>query len=700
MKVLAGILYLTWEDLQELGVPYMSISSGVKRYRAGSSSSWRSVQDPDDRRRSLVDYDTIPGTTFKKYGLPTAKSLLEQAEANSAGAMQRELQEMLPACPKEDVAYLHGYRIPKQEMDIKTGEMRVEFTAGLPEAVIQEYIMKCRWLKLMAQIVEGTVIADRVLRVAGKMAQLQKLQAMATNSGVELPSAYTRLLQKVKQYASEGAAAVVSKKYGNQNSNKISGTGLEFLIYLLSDSRKFDANTIAQMYNEHAVKTGAFEVLSTSAIRYNMARPEVKQQWYGERNGYKAFANTYGHELSTRKASFRDALWVIDGTKVNLFYRSADGRAKAQLNMVVVMDAYSGTFLGWAIQEKEDSEAIAKAMYMALKHTGMYAPHQVLYDNDASNIKFFANWQGGGFPAMPYNGKSKPIERAFGRYQDSVLRTAKNFTGMNITARSERARVNDEAIKISSLPTREEAIMQAEKSLRTYNLMVNPVAGASPLALYESSKHTVALGHKIEGLQEVMLFWQWRARAVTYSNAGITLENNGARLQYEVYSNEGIPDATFVLKHIGRSFYVRQNVLGDGNSIALFTGETQETARFVAFANSKIRVARALVDMQGGEREFINASLNTRKAAVKLAKDAAKERKERLAELLGDGIEDPLLARNKEAQLNAEALMLEEQLQKREQLLEDLNEEPVLAETPKKRLLTAAERAAEAYKKL
>ncbi len=59
---------------------------------------------------------------------------------------------------------------------------------------------------------------------------------------------------------------------------------------------------------------------------------------------------------------------------------------------------------------------------------------------------------------QPYNGKSKTIESAFGRFQMQFLKRDWFFTGQNITAKSDESKANEEFVMAnkSNLPSLED----------------------------------------------------------------------------------------------------------------------------------------------------------------------------------------------------------------------------------------------------
>jgi len=71
----------------------------------------------------------------------------------------------------------------------------------------------------------------------------------------------------------------------------------------------------------------------------------------------------------------------------------------------------------------------------------------------------------------PYNGRSKTIESAFGRFQSQVMHKLWFFTGQNITTKKEESRPNMEFILANkeNLPTLDEAIKQYKECRAEWN---------------------------------------------------------------------------------------------------------------------------------------------------------------------------------------------------------------------------------------
>ena len=128
--------------------------------------------------------------------------------------------------------------------------------------------------------------------------------------------------------------------------------------------------------------------------------------------------------MKTRMPQLRDALWYGDGTKLNLYYKNEQGKM-CTTSVYEVMDAYSETLLGYDIAPNENFDSQYRAYRMAVETSGS-RPYEIVTDNQGGHSKgdaigFFQRITILHRPTMPYNGNSKTIESAFGRFQSQIL---------------------------------------------------------------------------------------------------------------------------------------------------------------------------------------------------------------------------------------------------------------------------------------
>jgi hypothetical protein len=672
MQLIQDILYLDWAELEAFGVPFKTIDSGTMRNRNGNGKSWVSVKDPADGRRNLVRYDSIPAATFKTYQLPSVDSL----KATLAKQTQKEgkvrLLSMLPALSAEAINQLGNYRIKREVLQPGTGELQLKDMGGLPSNKLQGYLNEARWLELcMLPVWKVATERKRLSGFATAKETMAWIAETANEYGVKLPKAYSQLLAKIENYKAQGIISLVHKAYANRNAEKVNELGEALLMQLAADRRKPNSLQVAEAYERAVAESnGLLSPVSDSTIKRWLRNPEIAQQIVLNRDGYSAWKNTYQYKMKGRRPSFSDAIWYIDGTKHNIYYRETrrgQQSVAAKLNMIAVLDGHTDAMVGWVITEKENNITIGEAVRHAIKRAGNVLPHQFLYDQDSANLAFFKNnYIGTHWPAMANNGESKLIERAFGRFQDTVLRGWHSFTGMNITAKSSRSRVNnaktseDEHLKlpISRLPSREEAIAIAEKALRIWNSTLTANGKTRWENYMEGKREEPAM--RVSEMEDMQMFWQFRESSVQYSNNGLIIERNKVKYSYEVYQNsngEQVPDVEFNLRYMTQNFWIKEDLSNPKAPIALFLKDSNEQLRFVAFAHKRNEVARAVADYDSTTKARIEESLKAKKKQQAAILDRAKENGAMLKSI---GFNANVEIYSKEAEARAEAELYEE----------------------------------------
>ena len=78
------------EKILDYGIDENTIRTGCKRSRKGERNSWQSKKSDTDRRKVLIDLDSIPERTRLKYGIPTGAEYLEQQNQLLAEQLQKE----------------------------------------------------------------------------------------------------------------------------------------------------------------------------------------------------------------------------------------------------------------------------------------------------------------------------------------------------------------------------------------------------------------------------------------------------------------------------------------------------------------------------------------------------------------------------------------------------------------------------------
>jgi hypothetical protein len=502
------------------------------------------------------------------------------------------------------------------EPDVRAKEFfrRHELGDGrrLPQATIDEYAANASILNAIR-----TLINDRkALRSAlgGKTAAPWEAISKAVNEidQVEyphtLPANPRRLQEKYKQYLDEGYQVLIHKGFANQNSEKITQeAGLWILSRWADRVRKVPGERqMMDEYNAMAPVKGWKPVKQVATIHNFLFQEDIKQLWYGHRYGELVAKEKYAYQHKTQLPVMRDTLWYSDGTKLNYFYLSSEGKVET-VQVYEVIDAYSEVFLGHFISSSENYEAQFRAYKAALRFAGQ-RPYEIRYDNQGGHKKLETGDLMGRLAHLhintsPYNGKSKTIESAFGRFQQEFLKKDWFFTGQNIQARKQESKVNMEFILANktNLPSLETIKEIYAARRREWNEAPHPVTGLSRMETYRNSYNPKAM--PVGEFDLVDIFWVLRKEPVTYRAHGLSFREKNEKYEYVVMGDDRKPDISFHRANIDRKFWVKFDP-DDMDLIYLFDKDASGL-RLVTAAQTKPEVHRAIQEQEEGEAVFI-----------------------------------------------------------------------------------------------
>ena len=490
----------------------------------------------------------------------------------------------------------------------------------LTETLIEQYHAKIKVFNAIKQYIEENTIRQRAL--GKKDTALWKALAEAVHKldkelyPHRLPKHYRRLKEKYTMYINTGYKAVIHKGVGNKNTEKLSGEAKVWLLQRWADpvNRCTSIPALFAEYNSTA-KEKAWKPIKSEQTIHNYL-DEVKHLWYASRYGEKRAKEQFSYHIGTKLPTMRDGLWYSDGTKLNLYYQDENGKI-ATINVYEVMDAYSELLLGFHISKTENYEAQFMAYKMAVK-TSESRPYQISFDNQGGHKKlttgnFLTKLAKLAIRTQPYNGKSKTIENAFGRFQSQVLKKRWFYTGGNITTKSIESKVNTEFILANphKLPTLPELINEYKKAREEWNTMPHPRTGISRLEMYQNSINPET--QKLSLLEMVDIFWIERPKTVKLSPYGLRIKENGVEKHYMKYKDDGItPDVAWLEKNVRKDFIVKYDP-DDESLIYLYEKTADGDKRFVTALTPKIFVSRGKQEQTSEDLQHINAALNENK---------------------------------------------------------------------------------------
>lgn len=427
-----------------------------------------------------------------------------------------------------------------------------------------------------------------------------------------LPANIMRLKGKINDYKKRGYASLISRKFCNDNTLKITEEAGKLIIALRrSRVPVYTVEQIFEEYNRIAPEREWKPLKSVQSLRLFLNRPEIEPLWYDAVYGELAAKQRYQRKHKTVMPTMRDSLWYADGTKLNLYYKAYDKDGKWTMKttqVYEVIDAYSEVLLGYHISDSEDFRAQYNAFRMAIGTAG-HRPYEIVTDNQGGHKKLEA---GGFFDRItghvsrrtaPYNPQSKSIEALFGRFQSQILRKDWRFTGQNITTKTAKSRPNLEFVLANqeSLYTLEELKVAYAKAREEWNLAPHPATGRPRIEMYRESINPDTQPVGVNDMVE--MFWIITDKPSTFTSAGITISVTKKKYTYEVLDAYGMPDMEFRRKHTYRQFRVMYDPQ-DMTKVKLYE-QTPSGLRFAADAVPYLEVQRNIQEQKPGDMAFI-----------------------------------------------------------------------------------------------
>lgn len=580
MEYYGNIIAVTVEDLTRGNEPVISYAN----YRNLQQRGRFNVLRPGKGYGSyaLIEYASLPerfkARFVEKYGNPEDIMKKEQAGLPQDQAAQRFFYEhILP----------NGEHIPEKKQEEYTINARV--LNALQEMFNTQKAMR------RACNNNTPVIWSNIFKAS------EELREAYHHS---LPKSEARLRDKLREYTKEGYACLVSGKFGNRNTIKITKAG-ERQIIALRRCRVpvYTLTQIFEEYNRIAEKKGWKPLKSENSLRLLLERPDIKPQWYDAVYGELASKQLFSRHNKTLMPSMRDSLWYGDGTKLNLFYKAYEGGKLVVKTAFVyeVADSMNDTLLGYAIGKTETFDLQYRAFRMAVETSG-HKPYEIVTDNQGGQTSKQAKTF---FTAIvshivrttsPYNPQSKTIERLFGEFQRQVLGKDWRFTGGNISAK-EAWKINREFIDANkeSLYTYEELLEAYADARREWNAL------GDRMTAYQASANPEA--EAVSEIDMVNLFWIHTDRPSQFTADGITIQHNKRKYTYEVLTEDGMPDYEWRKRNTGKSFIVKYDPMA--MDAALLFEQTPAGLRYAATAYPYLTVHRNIQEQRDGEMAFI-----------------------------------------------------------------------------------------------
>lgn len=322
---------------------------------------------------------------------------------------------------------------------------------SLKEEIQQRYINNASMLNTVIELYNKRTAFIRVRngstgRVWGEISD--ELNRIQEEVGCKLPKNVQSLRRLVEKYKEEGYIALVSKKHGNSNADKVTGREREaLLIELTGDGRNLNNEMVAGMYNMVATKLGWPQITANTVGNFKKAHPET----FAGRRGTAAYRNEKQMIVQRSAPTAPMLYWTADGWDAELLYKKKlvkqDGKSITTYHnrptVVFVLDAFCKYIIGYAIGTHETPELIRAAFRNAFEHAydlfgEYYSPWQIQTDNYGKGnlTPFYQSLTKYYTPAAQGNAKAKIIEPFNNWFNNKYCRMMPNTSGAGVKSRA------------------------------------------------------------------------------------------------------------------------------------------------------------------------------------------------------------------------------------------------------------------------
>jgi hypothetical protein len=387
-------------------------------------------------------------------------------------------------------------------IDIKTNEKVQKVKKHLENAYYKGFV------SFKSKFSDYDLCQEKLLQTACKYALWNLIICLDTSKKGELQTlflAYNELAKEnsysdtksfknaINKAKNDLVSFCLPKNLGNQNA-KFTNELYEFMIQAIATvGSPKDAPAITAIANEIFKEHGKPEV-SVSWVK-NWIR-ENEKHFNSERFG-QIKANKDKHYVSFLDVPYPNNQWQMDGYTIPMYYKAIDKNGKSsfkKLWLIAIKDSCSKKIMGYAIDTSENTEAILKALNMAIKQHQCIA-FELVTDNHSSNetqllIDFKAKCE---VNKVKFTVTSNPqhknqIERFFKSFEHDFLRFEYGNFGEGVKSKSKTAHISPELgseyIKSDNCFTKEQIIKTVVTAIERYNSTPQK-HGKSPIQLYD-----------------------------------------------------------------------------------------------------------------------------------------------------------------------------------------------------------------------
>lgn len=614
MKLHNNILYIEFSEGEEAGIPGKTMTMAKLR----NSPSWGFINDPDDSRRVLIEYEKL----------------------------KQNYKDLVCATFGDPYKYIARQPIRKMvQWDLKAEQFYLGFRYGdnmnkaLSDLHVHKYTLAASWLNMLSKSMEDKKALKNLLNLditdfwQNVCELIKESQKTKSREYIDLPTSTRRLMARLKEYKENGYSILIDPQFGNKKAAKVNDEVAESLILeMIAHPNQYDDVYIAFAYNQWAKQNNYKEIHPKTV---GVWRRNKEYLILAERAGSAAFNEKYIKQAKGMRPSFPLAMVESDDNHIDLLFldpeQTGGSKYYNKYKAIVVVDSYNDYVLGYAYAENLTIELVRAAYMNAMYHirslTGnWYLPHETKSDRWAlaSLLPFYESM--GNYIKTPVGSKHRGyIEQFFGSplWKRSLKAGANNYTGNNISAKTRG--VNQEHLdkQIKEYPkVGQEAFEQIENFF--HRLRHTPGTNGKTKqevwlegwnSLPQEQKRPISddMFLRIFGIEH-----NYRGQGIQISNRGVEPKINGIQYSYDLEQYD--------LQHIGKSV----SIFYDPHDMSRVLLTDFDSVRIIA-RDARLH-SRSLADADLGSRMELNRLLQQKRDTVKSVGAQSDRRKDVLQE--------------------------------------------------------------------
>ncbi|MDB0601606.1 DDE-type integrase/transposase/recombinase [Tenacibaculum maritimum] len=546
--------FLPFDFILKYGVSESYLWKVCSLYRQGKSKSWCNIKDSSDKRKVLIDIDSIPPRTRVKYNIPTGVEYIEEINK----------EHYLKKYEEKKLAEQSIINRRNKDIDRLYNAYHTKWMEYYPECLsffkAIDYVTHQELEKKAQKVARNYAFWYEMIFITG---DLEKSKKGRVKHGFECFESVRRKLILYRRFScyfsftpflAKVRKAVRNKKsiiklvatshLGKSNALKTTDFHKSLAVQLLCNQQRFTYPVVTDLVNHHC-KLEGLATISEGYIKLLMTRKSpLRNLITAHRNGEKRFNDEMASYTIRKEVTYPANAWMIDGTPLQFFCWNKERSKILRLNLFVVIDACTRKIVGFDIAKSEDKFNVMAAIKLAVKSEG-HLPAEIVSDNFSANktdelrdlqqqmINLGCYWR---FSKVGNAQDKGMVERFFGLFQTMHCSLYQDYLGEGITSKRDNRPSKEFMLahaKKHGYATYEQMMLRIATSIGAYNQQERVNSGIPNNKYKELPKPNAK---SLDAFKTALLFWKKTSNTIRRSMVKITIQK--IEYFYDLPTNE------------------------------------------------------------------------------------------------------------------------------------------------------------------